>query len=327
MGTVIHPFRLKPHMLNAHQTLFSTFLLLLTLTACGKVDFKGQNIHITHDPEADTLELNLVYYGVMARGAHAKETKRSMGHRESEDLLKAVASIESMAKGAKRFMPIAPVFVIDLDERADELRAELEAEGGKESGEAKLQLAMIERITIEEVHVSLDNQGRIQMHQKIKFEGAKDFTASLNKALRDGLLLWAAEESGFRDESAHILDINTCDSWLEEAKEGKDWLRWDGTSLVASMPMSPGSTARLLQNVYHEIAIEIEGHNRVGMASMLALISEVSTEDGRLTLRLDPNDHNALTFSIPEDDRKYATSLVEALQEKGFLFHKADTKK
>ncbi|MCP5021346.1 MAG: hypothetical protein GY930_06180 [bacterium] len=306
------------------KTLIQSVLLLLTLTACGAFDFQGQYLRLTHDPKADTLELDLVYNGVMARIAHTEEAKKSWGSEEAEHLRKAVNAMEKMAQGAKYFVLLSPVIVFDLDERAELLRSGLQGEKAEESA---YHLDMIERITIEEVQVSRDAKDRIQIHQRIQFKGAKQFTAALNKALREGLLTWSEEGGTFTEDSAQMLDAETREAWIKEAGEGKDWVRWDGTSLVISLPMSPGSSARLLHSTYLWIAAQKEEHARLSLVEFLTLISEFHTDDGRLTICINPSEQNAIKLSIPEDEREYATSLTEALEAKGFEFHKPAAKK
>ncbi len=301
------------------KILIRSLLVLLTLTACGDFDFQGQDVRITHDPKADTIELDLVYHGVMAKVAHTEEAKKAWGHEEAEHLRKAVKAMEKMVQGAKYFVLLTPVAIFDLDERAELLRSGLQGEKAEESA---YYLDMIERITLEEVQISRDAKNRIQIHQKFQFKGAQQFTAELNKALREGLLTWSEEEGTFMEDSAQMLDPETRKAWIKEAKEGKDWVRWDGTSLVISLPMSPGSAANLLQGTYGWIAAEEVEHDRLSMVGILSLISEFHTKDGRLTIRINSTEQNAIKLSIPEDQREYATSLTEALEAKGFEFHK-----
>ncbi len=306
------------------KTLIQSLLVLLTLTACGGFDFQGQDVRITHDPKADTIELDLVYHGVMAKVARTEEAKKAWGHEEAEHLRKAVKAMDRIGQGAKYFVLLSPVVIFDLEERAELLRSGLQGEKAEESA---YYLDMIERITIEEVQVSRDAKDRIQIHQRIQFKGAKQFTAALNKALREGLLTWSEEGGTFMEDSAQMLDAETREAWIKEAQEGKDWVRWDGTSLVISLPMSPDSAANLLQGTYRWIATEKEEHARLSLVEFLTLISEFHTDDGRLTIRINPTEKTAIKLSIPEDDRKYATSLTEALEAKGFEFHKPAAKK
>ncbi len=306
------------------KTLIQSVLLLLTLTACGAFDFQGQDVRITHDPKADTIELDLTYHGVMAKVARTEEDKKAWGHQEEEHLHKAVKAMERMVQGAKYFVLLTPVAIFDLEERAELLRSGLQGENAEESA---YYLDMIERITIEEVQVSRDAKDRIQIHQRIQFKGAKQFTAALNKALREGLLTWSEEGGTFMEDSAQMLDAETREAWIKEAREGKDWVRWDGTSLVISLPMSPDSAANLLQGTYRWIAAEKEEHARLSLVEFLTLISEFHTDDGRLTICINPSEQNAIKLSIPEDEREYATSLTEALEANGFEFHKPAAKK
>jgi len=304
-------------MIHAKSIAF-VWLAIIALTACSPIEFQGQDLRITHDPTADTIELDLVYHHVTAPASSSQKGGRAQTQRGFEDLLKAVATVERMSGGEKLFIPLAPIFLFDLDDEADELRAQLQTD---QPGEAQSYLDMIERISIVTAQVSKDEKGHVKIHQTIRFDGAKKFTAELNKALRDGFLLWVAESEHPSNGSESLLDPETIKAWNEEASAGKNWLRWEGTTLIASVPMTPGSTARLLHSTYLELAREPEESARIGMARLFALVSEIHTDDGRLTIHLAPNDQNSLIFSIPGNDREYRPNLVDALEAKGFPFH------
>jgi hypothetical protein len=286
-------------------------LLLFGALGCGRVDFQGQDIRMRHDLEGDGIDIELTYHGVMA--PEAKEGE--LGRGTTKDMERAVEAIERMARGERYLMLLSPIFEIDLDKYEVMHRSALES---PEPGESARFLQIIDRFSVQRSEVDLDEKGRLVVRQWIHIRGAQEATRELNRSIREAFLLWEADFNSFDDQPATLIDASTLASWVEEARLGKDWVTWDGQTLVLSVPMNAASAARLLRAQVRAVAEEPNPTFQKNMGNLVDMIHEIQLEDGHLTLRIAPNEKGYLSLNFVEDDRPYRPSLLETLRTQGF---------
>ncbi|MFT4647632.1 MAG: hypothetical protein ACI9X4_000845 [Glaciecola sp.] len=294
-----------------NKTLIAFLSLLLGLSACGPVDFKGQDLALRHDVENNVLELNLTYHGVMA----SKSPEGSWGQGRTKELELAVQTIRRMAAGDRYFMLLSSIFEIDLEKSVAELSATLIS---PEPGQAQHYLDIVERFSIEPAQIYLDDKERIAVRQKIQIKGALESTLELNNAIQEGLLLWVSEGAKLQEETDGLIDTPTANAWIAEAKSGEPWIFWKDQTLVISVPMSPKTTANLIKAQVRAVAEETESKAKKNIANLIGTLSEVQVQDGRLILRIAPDELGFLNLRFVEDDRKYLPGLADSLKAKGF---------
>jgi hypothetical protein len=173
--------------------------LLLGLSACGPVDFKGQDMALRHDVKSNVLELHLTYLGVMS----SVSSEDSWGKGRTKELELAAQAIQGMASGDRYFMLLSSIFAIHLEERIVELRATLIS---PEPGKTQHYLDIVKLFSIEPAQIYLDEKERLAVRQKIQIKGALESTQVLNNAIPEGLLMWVSEGVKFQAETDGLID-------------------------------------------------------------------------------------------------------------------------
>jgi hypothetical protein len=300
------------------QTIKKALLLalFLVLPSCGAFNFHGQDLALRHDAEQDTLELELIYKSVEVPNSISTPSGSKTTGQEY-----VLETIEKIAEGKRYFMLCVYGIAFDIDMFEMELRKERKTEEGDSltEGIPARALAVCESLSIQESQVFVTPDKRLGIRQKILLTDAKRALETLNMAWHLQVIT-DAENGRFERDSAHVLDRATRAAFLKEAKEGVQWLKWSGADLVLSLPVNTKSAALLLHALLEEQESMEDRNMRAVYSTLFGLVSELSTEDGRLTISLGANNDGSMRMELVENHAEYKRSLLEGLQAKGFEF-------
>ena len=258
-------------------------LVALLLTACSSFHFDHQELRLAHDPEADVLEIHILYRNVRPSG-------EDEGDREDYDEV-----VGRILKG-ERFFLLPPLFWdMDWEEQVSDL-----GRPGKELDEEdRMTLAFARCLSVVEARRFEDDRGRPCLLQKVRLAPASRSMQLINEGIRDGILQDA--ESGERlEEDDPEFDLRTRRLWVEEARAGVDWVVWKERTLTFTMPVSPSGAARLIEELVH---LSRSGSGREALPLVSAItrsLTSLEIRDDHLYLEFAPGEDGWLSFELDD---------------------------
>lgn len=264
------------------------------LAACRSFDFERQQVFLRYSPETDVLDALLVYEGVGSTKGKPEETE------------KASRVLRAIGAGRRHVLLFDWPFDFDLEEIVKELDAEQE-----------LQLRFLTyqpSIEVPEARFLLDERERLCLIQRVR---VRDASAGLRlvDALTNRLLLEELSESDRGDGSDLLDDPLTRELMRRRAEDQGVWARFDGTSLVVSVPMTPQAAATQLR----QLQTALSEHDAWKDAFLLDSLSGILVDGEGLRLTFAPAADGWIAFTRTEPSYTYRPTVAEELARFGTL--------
>jgi hypothetical protein len=188
------------------KTSFGRLLVGLALLAssCSKVDFEQQELKLTHDHEADSVNLDLSYRGLIAG---------------SSGLDDACAWMQGMVDKRPRFIVLGWPFEFDLEQIGDEW--------------------LLGQVDVLRAEVSFEEGPSMRMEQRIRLRSVQEAVVRANAAI-SAEILKSYEDADLEREAKGWMDVKTLELILAHARRGGPWLSLEGGALSAHFPCSQG---------------------------------------------------------------------------------------
>lgn len=259
----------------------AALLALSPLFACSSFQFDEQGIGLTRDLEEDVLEVELVYRNVRPRSD------------EEYDRDEYSAALRRILERGR--LIVLPALYIDLD--VDRWLEDLEASEEPLDERGRRVQEYLRGISVVEARTFEDEEGRLVLVQKLVLP-----------RFSEGLRLWIEmqhrqvldeEGAGGFGADSRILDARTRRLWIEEAREGVDWVSWNGAELTVAVPTTPHSAARLIEQLWippaYYMGIENTYQTMVGLVRSL---SSIEIRDDHVYLAFSPGEDGLLRFEL-----------------------------
>ena len=285
-------------------------LLGSLLPGCGFFDFTGQSIALRHDPEADALEVELTYHGVMALSVddYTDETEQLRARAMARSLAEAADGLEELTQGARRFMIAVPSLEFDLD------RAVTGREGESDLEQRTWQWA--QGVSVLECRVEHDDRERLSVYQKLRLADLSTGVKLFNEGWCQSLIEWSQEKE-FVQETPYF-DDRTRELMVEQARAGRGPFDFDSGGLTLALAMTGASAARVLAHVSRELAIEDAEYWALLLEALLEPAADLEISGERVKMRYLPDETGVLRIELPGMTREYDPSLDEYLRARDF---------
>ena len=288
-----------------------SFTLLLVLASllpgCGIFDFTGQGIALSHDAEADALELELTYHGVQALEAvkYTHEGEAQQPREVSAAVDKAFEALEAMSQGERTFVIAFPraVFALDREDPALETFSDHE----------KRTWEWTKGISLLECRIDHDEAGQLGVYQKLRFAKISKGVALLNEGWCLGMADLTSEDEFALNTP--FLDDRTRELLCASVAEGRGPFALDEGALTLTFPITGATAAHLLAYMSKELATEDAEYWALLLEAVLAPVSELEISDEEVRLSYAPDDSGVLRFELPGMTRDYDPALADFLRE------------
>lgn len=280
-------------------------LCLLGLSSCD-IEFPEQELHLSHNAGADTLEMLIVYHGL---------TAPSDGDEAVES---GVEVVKRLMNGEREFMLIDWPLYFEIDKWERKARKSLENKDKDlhfhEQSQRYLQVA--ERITLVSHALFLDEEGRLSGYQLFHVRQFSEVVALLNQTI-SAEVLKERGDSGF--EADDDMDERTVQLVMERAESGKPWFRVDGDGITVDLPFSLEMTRKGRERLVHELLQSDDDDDEFAdMGAVLAgSVTSLSFEKERMVGVIAPDSPGRYDWTIRNPAASYSEKLLEALQHEG----------
>ncbi|MDP6939166.1 MAG: hypothetical protein QF848_10080 [Planctomycetota bacterium] len=252
------------------KTTLIQLLLGLTLftSACTKVEFQQQELRLTHDVEADALDLNLSYRGLFAGNS---------------GLDVACAWLQGMVDKQPRFIVVAWPFEFDLETIGDPW--------------------VLEHVDVERADLTVEDGPRMHLEQRLRLQSAQEGVARANAALSAEWVKHLGEaDLELEVEEARTdfswMDVRTLELILARARQGGPWISLGKDALHVHFPCSQAVFHGALMHIADPT--EMEEENRVLLKQAIGLLSGLSYKDEGLEFSFSFTQGGGLRFLTPE---------------------------
>lgn len=285
-------------------------LALIGLLAACDIEFQAQTIRLHHEAATDSLEIGLLYEGLVLGDAN----KRTQAGDAAERIL----------AGRREFMFGRWPLYFDLEDQEKSLRKELdglleEEPSGPVRARARLLqrwLAALGRIEVEQVGIFRDEQDRLGGYQKIRIRDLQAFVELTNDSISD----WVQREVA-DPQATPELDARTRPLLLAHAIARRPWLWFEGDQLNFEVPLSREAFSRMIRECGQGLAsidandvpfVRLFGH-------LLASARQLRFDHEVLGGSLRSSDSACIEFELLFESLPYADTLRAELESRGHV--------
>ncbi len=313
--------------------------LALALTSCASVTFDRQEVTFDRDPVADSLTLELVYHDVGAVSHKRRAFFDFGGTPEGPDAEAAANFVMAVAAGEPVAVLLNPYgdLLLGLPSEALQELAGVTTEADLAGSDLTwADIEYLRQVRVVEARVELDDQGRVDLVQRIVYPDLSHGVDLANAAMRRFLL---GEHQEGATERMSEFEASTYAIALADAHTGRDWLAWGDGGLVLRIPMDSRHLVQLLQDAASEVDSNIQRlvddptDEKLGeaeasfsvLAKLVHLASDLRVEPDHLVLVLGDGEGD-LTFTLgPDLDGRlgledFRPALRDELEARGFSF-------
>lgn len=227
----------------------------MLLASCTSFEFQRQQILLRYEPETDVLDALLVYEGV--------------GANKANEIAEDAAKLALIAGGRRHFVLLGWPFEFDLEDLVEDL--------DPEDTLAESFRAFVPDIHVVAVGFARGEEDELCLIQRVRIDHASTGLRLVDQALNRVILREEEREPGsWTREFAP--DAKMAELWLERARAGGSWIRFDGRAIVVSLPTTAREAALSLRKI-------LETRDFVGISQGLTAV-EISGAEARL--RFDP---------------------------------------
>jgi hypothetical protein len=237
--------------------------LALVTSACTKVEFARQELKLTHDEEADALNLDISYRGLIAGNS-------------GFDV--ACAWLQGMLDKRPRFIVLGWPFEFDLEQIGDEW--------------------LLEHVSVQRAELALEEGPRMHMNQRLHLQSAQEALRRANAAI-SAQLVKEYGEADLEREATGWMDVKTLEMALAQARRGDPWISLGEGALHFHLPCSQAVFHAALMNIVDPPKMEEPG--RALLRETLAQLGGVSYSAGRLDLSFPFAGQKGLRLSSTKD--------------------------
>jgi hypothetical protein len=255
----------------------AALLGLLLLVSCRSFEFERQQMHLRYDPATDVLEAILVFEGVGAAKSAPAEIQ------------KTTEVLTAIGRGRRRLLLLD--WPIDFD--LDQLASEPEPEGELERGFLAYQTG----IRVLDARFVLDDTNGLCLIQRIEVRDVAAGLRLLDAALNAETLGNLARPEG-ESYGGVLADPITRERMRARAESQGSWVRFDGATLVMTVPATPEQGAMHLR----ELAADDREHP--WEAFVLDSLTSVQLDAGELRLAFAPAADGWIRFAFADGERR-----------------------
>ena len=274
------------------KNLIASLTLLLPLGACD-LECVEEEVIWRHDAQEDTLDVLLVYHGVMQG--------YNLSAEDDEQMAKALGALDRVTGGAREFMVMDWPFYWDLEDWGPD-------------EEILPALAAFRRdLSVADVGLFLDAQRRLSVFQHLHLERASVHLASANRAIREDILEQGAEDLW----SSCAGGGEALCAWAES---GGDFILMRGNSVTVQWPSSAACTREFLAEFAEELAVEQEegvDSTLVVVLAILAATTSLSLDENHMQISVGEEEAGELELDCVLWERVYDPALLGRLRERG----------
>ena len=278
----------------------SLVLFLGLLVSCRSFEFQRQQVFLRYQPEADVLDVVLIYEGV--------------GAREQDETIEeeTTTTLESIGRGNRHFMIWDWPFDLDLEAFLAKLKREPIQSEDEWARAARLFLEYQSAISMTDTRFLLDEQseGRLCLLQRLHFDHGATALRLVDSIVNAQLL----EQLSKKDVEL-TGEVRTDGLLLERARRGGSWTRFDGRDLVVSVPATPERAAMQLKELMKCTSSDaVEG---LDIPLFLDALSSFSATGEELILRFAPDGDGWIHFTLTNQRGEYLPGVAERLRRDG----------
>ncbi len=240
--------------------------------------FAGQEVQLRYDAKSDSADLLLVYDGLMSVGT--AETHVADAERHVQQML-----------AHRRYFVIGDwPLEMDLDANAadDTLNPVVQLEKldpKPDSADARM-IEFLRGISVVDAKTFADKFGRLSLYQRFRLPKFSRFIAALHGELAEMMLAPTAS----RGEGDTFFDEPTWKAWIDRAKRGDSWIKFDGPRLDVDLLASPRAIAVLVSS--------IAADDKRVFSHVLDSLAEVEPRSNGIKLRWIADEHGRWKFTL-----------------------------
>jgi len=274
-------------------------LLLLTLLPACDVEFTGQEVILRHDRATDTIDLMLIYDGLI-----------------SEDPAEGADAVTRLLDGEREFIVGAWPLHFKLDEWARESRERL-ADADTSEVERKLSASFVEieeRVTSVSSGLFTDEEGALHGWQHFRVRQATRVIELLNEMISWSVLAEVADGGLEPDDD---IDARTIELWTERASSGLPWFGVDGGRIVIDVPVSADVGAATAKQLVLGLAKEMDNVFARLLGALVGDAHALALESERLRVELRAPNDDRFEWKFRNPEHSFSPGLSEELRQRG----------
>jgi hypothetical protein len=262
---------------------------LFLLAACRTFDVEREQAFLRYRPDADVLDLVLVYDGV---GAVSDS---------DADVSGAVSALQAIGQGGRHVLFFDWPFDFDVEKVVEDARRELQKPDSDASDIVRAFLDFESNLAFGAARFLTDEHGRLCMLQRLRIEHCSQGLRLLDRWVNLSL------QRDHDDAEGHA--VLEGDALLfERARRGGSWARFDGTTLEVSYPMTPEAAAKALVSL-----TENPSQKETPDRSLLRSLSAIYATGDELRLRFAPASDGWIAFEFADSSRSYRSAVAKKI--------------